>query len=288
MADPRERAKLLMTEARRAKILRDRFAADGEDTVELDRLIENLTQQLGALILTDPELAAAVAPMIPEATPAAESFTDEVRPARERGWYDDEKTGPIEIPDGPLFDTGDLVTGDIPIPDDLHLPRESEDTDAGEQYAVETSASLAHRAEDPLTGVGAFRAGTASFTPELREFLDLLRSPFDLDDAAELGVEASRVQWAAGELEARTHHLPKDVKVALLGLLAARAQHLRTRLDVDVGIRRAIDRMQRFRIERELPAVHGLLPTPVPENHTWLEDAEAWWGVFVLPTFTGP
>jgi hypothetical protein len=282
MADARDRAKLLVIEARRASILRDRLAADREDTTEIDRLIGELQRQLGALIVADPELAASLVPMIPDAKPARESFTDEVPPARETGWYDNDNTGPIDI-SGPLFDSGDLVTGDIPIPDDLHLPRESDDTDAGEHYAVETTGSMLVRAAEPLTGLGSFRTGRAPFFAELKELLELLRSPYDLDDAAELGVEASRVQWAIGELDARTRNLPTDVKVALIGLLAARAQHLRGRLDVDVGVRRSLDRLQRFRIERDLPAVHGLLPTPVPELASWLEDAEAWWGVFFAP-----
>lgn len=283
MADPRTRAQLLVVEIRRAKILRDRLARDGENTTELDTLLGELQRKLGALVVEEPELAATLVPMIPDAQPSAESFTDELPPRRDHGWYDDEKTGPIDQT-GPLFDSGDLETGDIPIPDDLHLPPESDDTDAGEQYAVESVASLAARADEPATGLGRFRAGTAPFGASLRELLDLLRSPFDLDDPAELGVEASRVQWAASEFERRTRDFPTDVKVALLGLLAARAQYLRTRLDVDVGIRLSLDRLQRFRIEHSLPAVHGLLPTPVPEHHTWLEDAEAWWGVFQVRT----
>jgi hypothetical protein len=281
MAEPRTRAKHLLVEIRRAQFLRDRLARDGEQTVEIDTLVGDLQRQLGALIVSDPDLAALLVPMIPDARPTQESFTDEVPQGRERGWYDDEKTGPIEIPDdGPLFDSGDLQTGDIPIPDDLHLLRESDDTDAGEQYAVETTASVGARAQDPLTGLGGFAVGASSFQAELQEFLDLLRPPFDLDDPAELGVEVSRVQWAANELDARSRSLPKDVTVALLGLIAARAQNLRGRLDVDVGIRRSLDRLQRLRIDRELPAVHALLPTPLPEGGSWLEDAEAWWAVF--------
>ena len=65
------------------------------------------------------------------------------------------------------------------------------------------------------------------------------------DDPTELGVEASRVQWATTDLELRTRPFPDDVKLALLGLLAARAQHLRNRLDVDVGARRSLERLQR-------------------------------------------
>jgi hypothetical protein len=283
MADPRSRAQHLIVEIRRARLLRDRLASDGEDTSQIDAHLDELHRKLGAHVVEEPELAATIAPLIPDAQPSQESFTDELPPARDHGWYDDEKTGPIDSPSGPLFDSGDLETGDIPIPDDLHLPPESDDTDAGEQYAVESIGSLAAHADDPTTGLGAFRAGRAPFGAALQDLLDLLRSPFDLDDPAELGVEASRVQWAASEFERRTRDLPADVRVALLGLLSARAQHLRTRLDVDVGIRLSLDRLQRCRIEQSLPSVHGLLPTPLPELNTWLEDSEAWWAVLQRP-----
>lgn len=278
MSDPRSRAKSLIAEARHTAQLRDRLKRDGQDTGEIDELLATLHRDLGALLVTEPELAALLHPMIPDPQPQQESFTDELPVRKDHGWYDDEKTGPIE--GGPLFDQSDLVTGEVPVPDDLHLPPESDDTDADEQYAVETTASMAVRAAEPTTGLGRYRAGNAPYQAALREFLELLRSPYDLDDPTELGVEASRVQWATTELENRVRDFPNDVKLTIIGLLAARAQYLRTRLDVDVGARRSLDRLQRYRIERDLPAVTGLLPTPVPESSSWLEDAERWWAVF--------
>ena len=201
MSDARARAKSLLAEARNATQLKNRLRRDGQNTLEIDRLIATLQHDLGALLVTEPELAALLVPMIPEAQPAAEGSPTSFR-RRKRAGTTTRRRARSSL-SGPLFDSSDLVTGEIPIPDDLHLPPESDDTDAGEQYAVETTDSLAARAAEPATGLGQFRAGAAPWQAALRELLDLLRSPYDLDDPTELGVEASRVQWATTEIEVR-------------------------------------------------------------------------------------
>jgi hypothetical protein len=63
----------------------------------------------------------------------------------------------------------------------------------------------------------------------------------------------------------------------VLGLLGARAHHLRNRLDSDVAPRVLLDKLQRYRIEHNLPNVAALLPQPRPEHATWEEDARRWW-----------
>ena len=92
-------------------------------------------------------------------------------------------------------------------------------------------------------------------------------------------MEASRVQWITTELESRLTGFPPEIQVALVALLAARAQHLRRGSANDVGPRLSLDRLQRYRIEADLPIVAGLLPTPRPESETWESDIRGWWSL---------
>lgn len=290
MAPMSDQARDLLVEARKAMELRRKLVEEGKDTTELDEALEGLYRDLGRAVAEGGDSS----PLVPEPpTAAREGFTSEVPPEDDDsvGWYTEERTGPIAS--GPLFDPADLgdpSMTEIPLSDDLHLPPDPDDTDASDAtdrgYAVETSQSMRSRASDPTSSLGIFRYGVATWKGQLDELLDLLRSPFDLDDPTELGVEASRVQWATTELARRLDPYPDEIRVALIGLLAARAQFLRTRLDVDVGARLSLDRLQRYRIERQLASVPALLPTPLPELGSWLVDSESWWSVFRPPPET--
>ncbi|MCB9683690.1 MAG: hypothetical protein H6735_01455 [Alphaproteobacteria bacterium] len=272
----------LLVQVRKATELRRKLAEEGKDTSEVDEALDGLYRDLGRAV-AETDGSSLLVPDPPTVT--KEAFTSEVPDEEDSGgWYTDER---VASTSGPLFDPADLgepLMTDVPVPDDLNLPPDPDDTDASDAqergYAVETVHSMGSRASDPTTSLGIFRYGVATWKGQLDELLDLLRSPFDLDDPTELGVEASRVQWATTDLPHRLEPYPDEIKIALIGLLAARAQFLRTRLDVDVGARLSLDRLQRYRIERSLASVPGLLPTPLPELGSWLIDSEAWWAVF--------
>jgi hypothetical protein len=263
MNEPRARARMLTAEIRRATSLRDQVVADGGDPSDLDLLLSDLHRKLGELMVDG-----AGGP------PSADE------PSRDQGWYDDDRTLSGD-PGGPLFDAEDLQTGEIPIPDDLHLALEPDDTMPGQRYAVETASNVGTRGLDPRSGLGRFHRGSAPFAAELRQLLETLRSPLNLDDPAARSVEVSRLQWVAADFDRRTHPFPEDVQVALIGLLSARAQHLKARHGGETAVRQILERLEKFRVAEGLPSVHGLLPTPLPEGRSWLDDAEAWWFVLV-------
>lgn len=112
---------------------------------------------------------------------------------------------------------------------------------------------------------------------DLSELLSLLTPPEDLVDPDVMPEEASKVQWASGELAGRLADTPDAVQTAVLGMLAARARNVAAHLDVDIGPRMAIERLRRYREHQDLPWVAGLLPNARPEGRTWAEDAGSFW-----------
>lgn len=111
----------------------------------------------------------------------------------------------------------------------------------------------------------------------LNQLLELLSSPSRLSRADEIATEMTRIQWITRELGTQLSGQPPQIQVALLAMISARAHCLRDRLDEDVAPRVVISKLQRFRVERDLPVVAGLAPTPRPESGSWEEDAQRWW-----------
>jgi hypothetical protein len=293
---PRSRITDLVAEARKALDLRERLVRDHQDPAEVDEALEGLYRDIGAAMVD----AVGTGAMIPEFGPGGltESFTNELPGHEDDGsWYTDEVDDALAVAGGgPIFDPGELDDEtDVPEPDQmdiLSIDRSLDETDPGlgGEFTVESAETLAVRVEeDRGSGLAQLRlhGPAVPWRAELDELLELLSLPPDFDDVQELTVEASRVQWAASEIDYRLQHYPDDVKVCLVGLLAARAQHLRGKLDVDVGLRTSLDRLQRYRIDMDLPSVAGLLPTPTPEHGTWPADVRAWWAL-LRPGSAGP
>lgn len=178
---------------------------------------------------------------------------------------------PLELSDLPeLADyTGEDDLTEIPEPGSLLGPREES---AGPEIPQSSLASI-QASMRALGGVGEH---------DLSELLALLRPPRDLIDPAVMPDEASKVQWASGELAGRLADTPEVLQVAVLGMLAARARNVAEHLDVDIGPRMAIDRLRRYRDQQDLPSVAGLLPNARPELATWAEDARAFWELLRL------
>lgn len=232
--------------------------------------------------------------------------------APELGWYSDEDdvdddadgVSDATTPDGvdrPLFDAEDrgqirdievlarrreidAVTGLDPLDDSTPvIPPEREyfEPEEPSDYVVATVAGyLAQRDGDLHNPFGQLRRGERpTWWYRLDELLSMLALPASFADLQELGVEASRVQWATTDLAPRLVGIPAEVQVGLVALLGARAQHLRHRLDIDVGPRLSLDRLQRYRIDEDLPPVAALQPTPRPERGSWESDARAWFAL---------
>lgn len=274
----RARIDELVAEARKAQELRERLAGEGRDPSEVDEVLEGLYRDIGRAMVAAPGA-------VPDpGSISQEGFTDELPDDEDDdGWYTDE--GEVPVTGGPLFEPGEL-SDDTEVPEASHhlLGRpgvRDDESDAGAVYVVETTDSMAERTRDDLScGLAQLAHGVhAAWKPELHELLDLLALPSSFDDPQELSVEASRVQWASSEVAYRLADFPDDLRVCLIGLLAARAQLLRTRLDVDVGLRMSLDHLQRYRIDHELPLVRALLPNPAPELGSWQADVRAWWAL---------
>jgi len=207
-------------------------------------------------------------------------YTDEVPvddSDDDTGWYT------AEVPrSGNLFDPGDIEDGttDIPESDSMPAPPPDGTLDYDEDYAVENIARMQFRRMDADNSLGQLRAEPApTWRHHVDELIALLSLPPRADDPEGMAVEASRVQWASGELENRLSGLPEEVQVCFLGLLAARAQLLRAHLDVGVGPRLALDRIDRYRLANDLPSVAGLQASPRPEYGTWANDARQWYAL---------
>ena len=280
----RSRVNDLVAEARKALDLRERLASEDNDPSEVDEALEGLYRDIGAALVE----AMGEAAMIPDMpTGLVEAFTNGLPYEDDGSWYTDEIDHAAEqAGGGPLFEPGELDDQtDVPEAEhlDQSMDRSLDETDPGPgDFVVETLATLGARAAgDPASALGLLRwpAAPLPWRPVLDELLQLLALPTDFDDVQELTVEASRVQWAASELQHRLADYPPDVQVCIVGLLAARTQHLRGKIDVDVGLRTSLDRLQRYRIDMDLPSVAGLLPNPTPEHGAWSSDVRGWWGL---------
>jgi hypothetical protein len=203
------------------------------------------------------------APLLPSTTPDATMLPDDdAEPSEPLAWTNEIErdeggggwTEDSEVPEGPLFDSGELD-------ENTNFP-ENADADG---FDLET-------AEHWPEGPSAFQ-----LPADLRTLLAL---PPDLTSPDDLAVEASRVQWATSDLDGRFGGLPPPSLSAVLGLLSARANLLSERLDVAVGPRLAIDRLRRWRAAHGLPQVAGLEENPLPERGSWEADTRSWWAVF--------
>lgn len=175
------------------------------------------------------------------------------------GWFTDE----MEVmPDRPLFEASELD-------DHTEFPTDGQEGD------IATLDQVGAWSRDGKTALGR-----GAPLGDLRDILALADHPGSSDG---LAVEASRLQWATADLEGRLGGLPRDVQIALVGLLAARAQHLQERLGTGVGPSLALDRLRRWQTARGLPTVAGLETSALPERGGWIEDAAAWWDLLDLP-----
>ncbi|MEQ1503204.1 MAG: hypothetical protein ABMB14_13285 [Myxococcota bacterium] len=226
-----------------------------------------------------------------------EQFTDELPEDdgdADAGWYSDdaEPRRTRGEPNHPLFDPGELLSlrsteQDLDDSTPVIPPaREYSDVDEPSDYVVASVDAFVAQRDADLSSPFAQLAAADSTGREpptwkhrLDELLRMLDLPGSFADADELAIEASRVQWATNDLAARLLGLPAEIQTGVVAMLAARAQHLRHRLDVDVGPRMSLDRLQRYRIDEDLPSVAALLPTPRPEHGAWEEDTRRWWAL---------
>jgi hypothetical protein len=276
MTQPLDHPRLreLVSNARRAVTMRATVVAEGGDATAIDEVLQDLYRDVGKTLvgLLGPS-GPATKPPVPGETPGGdlpESGDDD-------SWYTDE----VESRDvRPLFAPEDLDEAtDVPESDPMSTEGYTDPLDATPRMADLEIATI-----DSLTRTGTdlpMHANPEATVPtwhyRLDQLLELLALPAHLDDPAELAVEASRVQWITTELEPRLNGFPAEIQIALVGLLAARAQHLRKGSSTDVGPRLSLDRLQRYRIEADLPTVAGLLPTPRPERDGWEADIRGWW-----------
>jgi len=273
MGSPLEHPRLreLLSSARRAAAMRETVLAEGQDASAIDEVLLDLYRDVGRTLVgllgpaeAEPKTAERRAP------------TGDIPEADDDSWYTDE----VETKDArPLFGPEDLdESTDVPESEPITLPpteggtaRPLPDLDIATIEVLGRSGDLAQ--------LGDPEAAPPTWRHRLDQLLELLAVPTHLDDQAELAVEASRVQWITTELEPRLTGFPAEIQVALVGLLAARAQHLRRGASSDVGPRLSLDRLQRYRIEADLPTVAGLLPTPRPERDAWESDIRGWWAL---------
>ncbi len=252
------RVRALLTQADDAVRLRHGLVGRGEDPTDLDHTLQTIFSDLGRTLF---ELARTpfVDQMLPEPTDDdPTSFTDEidVDDSFQDVWYTDEVE--IDITQPVLAEMGELDGATLAA----SLPPEIR--------GIEVVGPLELASRIP------FDATASKGIAELRELLAL---PNDFTNSDELSVEASRVQWAAMELDTRLNGLPGPVQTALLGLLAARAQHLREHIEVDVGPKLALKSMRDYRRRTDLPLVRGLLPGATPEGASWADDARDWFAL---------
>jgi hypothetical protein len=289
--------------ANNANRLHRQLTARKEDASEVDAARKAIFGDIGTLVHrlmteTGPEPAKQPSePALPRAPapvdPADQTFlpdSDNGLPdaiignddERDGGWY----TEDVEFDTSqPLFSDEDNLEEFTDVPESDPVSDEVEmgdmDTLDDEVYDHSSLAQLAaHRIE---RGHALYELANPETDPtwshKLTQLLGLLNLPDDFGGNDEMAVEASRVQWAAGELGRRLDGFPASVQVCIVGLLAARAQHLRTQLTVDVGPRLALDRLRCYRIDAELPTVAGLVAEPAPESGSWVSDIHEWWAL---------
>lgn len=274
------RIRELLDQAERAHRLRGDLAARSETTSELDEALEGIYRDLGRAFF-DAVHDGSRSPLIPDSPEDDPTlFTSEIDSEDSGSWYTDEVE--LQVPQR-LFDEDDIDDDYTDVPEsDIEIPEQDEVAPVPAAYDVVTLATLRGRLDDrsdALSDLADTTRDPPTWAHKLWELLDMVELPTDFDDPQELAVEASKVQWAAGELETRLVSLPESVQIAIVGMLAARAQHLRNRIDVDVGPKLAIDRLRRYRLGVGLPAVGGLVAEPHPETGSWADDARGFWSV---------
>lgn len=247
-------------------------------SVDLDETIERLHRDLGKALAQFARVHASHTLLPPDPGPLAteDLYTDDGSSDDDgdNDWYDD---GAPAQP-GTLFDPGDL-DDETDIPESDPVPKGADDDDDDEPD-VETVARMQQRRADPGSPMGQLTAASPpTWLHHVTPFRDLLTLPEDPNDADALAVEATKVQWATGELITRLDGLPSEIQTCFIGMLAARCQWLVRTLEVDVGPRLSLDRLQRYRLSADLPPVAGLEPSPRPEYGTWAEDARQWFAV---------
>ena len=205
-------------------------------------------------------------------------YTNDESTEDDDSWY----TNDVSSSPGPLFEPGGIEDGvtEVPEADGPRAPLSDEGTGYDDSFEVENVARMQFRRDDPDSSMAQLTADPApTWLHHVEQFRELLQLPADFDDPKELAVEASRVQWATGELETRLDGMPAEIQVCFVGLLAARCQLLANRLDVTVGPRLSLDRLSRYRLNADLPSVAGLEATARPEYGAWVNDVRQWWAV---------
>ncbi|MCB9677491.1 MAG: hypothetical protein H6737_20450 [Alphaproteobacteria bacterium] len=250
------------------------IAQQGDPTGEIAEALDSLFRDIGRYVHELARAAPTFAPLTP-----VDVQTDRAH-FESDGWYTDEIDGDAL----PLFTEGELhgdeEQTDIPEPDNVTAPEPPAPVEI-DDIDVVPLAALQRDASDADGELARLRVGheVPSWGPAVAELLELLAPPDDLLASSAMPEEASKVQWAAGVLEERLSGLPTTVQLAVLGMLAARALNLAAHLDVDIGPRRALERLKAYRDALDLPFVSGLLPGPHPECDTWAEDAMAYWAL---------
>jgi hypothetical protein len=207
---------------------------------------------------------------------SANPLSSPVDPLYDDDWYTEEK----QNADAPLFADGELTDDDTDVPEaEPFLTRKRQDAVVEPPHQeVLALERLMDDAVDPSGDLAALRSDDPpAWLAELNELLALVAPPRDLVDVELLPEEASKVQWAAGELDVRLPRLPERVQLAVLGLLAARCRNLQAHLDLDLGPRKALDRLRRYRQNNDLPWVRGLVASMGPESDSWADDALSYW-----------
>jgi hypothetical protein len=262
----------LLDEVREALVRRGQQVAAGEDPRELDGKLEALYRALGQAMADSAEADVIHTPdpargrpvpgrRVPPSAPPSALGPSALGPPGE--WSLSDVDARLEQ----LEELGYLVDDSTPV-----VPPQREYTDTATpdppEFAIVTLVAFeARERPTPVPGREA----------DLDSLLALLVPPSSFSDADELAVEASRIQWATLQLADRLSVQPTELKTGMVGMLAARAQHLRLRLDDDLGPRLTLAKLQRFRLEHKLPVVAGLMPTPRPESGSWEQDARRWW-----------
>jgi hypothetical protein len=288
------RIRELLHEVDQAEALHAQLAEQNADTSEVGEALDGLLRDLGRAVWQFSQAPESQDRLVPDTvelpTGEPEGFTNEVPdPAeaeRQASWYADDTDATADMPTdlaGSLFDPGDLTPDEmteIPESDPITPSPAPERRSDDDTYELETLVTMRRVRDTPGSPLARLSGGDEpTWRHNLDELLELLTLPDDFDAPEAVSVETSRVQWAANELETRLGGIPEEVQVCVVAMLAARAQHLRGRLDVDVGLRLSLDRLQRYRIQADLPAVSGLLATPRAETGAWVTDVRSWWDI---------
>ena len=279
--------------AKDAAALRSQMRGRSEPTTDVDEAIDAIYADIGRLVFrlmedkTTPALPSGATPPsinAPTYIPSTEEATQSSQPTEEdveerESWYTEEvyadSSQPLFSVDDRLDELTDIPESD-PVSEEVEI--EPDSLTDNEDYEVMTLRQLGR--EMTSSSHALHRLADSSQDPtwayKLTQLLALLERPKS-NHADEVAIESSRLQWAASEMGTRLDGLPESVQVCIIGMLSARAQHLRTLIAVDVGARLALDRIRRYRIDAELPTVAGLLAQPAPETGSWPGDIQAWW-----------